>query len=152
MTELTQMIAEAEGVRTPTRKRSKAEREKIVADHNAKRAAKKKSDGAKKPAAAKAKPEPQPAKPKTTVTANNIPLNFVSDTGYVREAGYDEKTKFFYVGFAKSTWAMPSSQKEWDDFEKAIAEPNVDIDAYYRKAFRVRTGEMIPVRRKEVVA
>ena len=51
-----------------------------------------------------------------------------------------------------STWAMPSSQKEWDDFEKAIADPNVDIDSYYRKMARGRTGEMVQVRRKEVTA
>ena len=41
----------------------------------------------------------------------------------------------------------PSSTKaEWGEFEKAVADPIVEIDAYYRKAFRGRTAQMLAVR------
>jgi hypothetical protein len=65
----------------------------------------------------------------------------------VREVGYDAKTKLFYVGFAKSTWAMPSSKSEWDGVEKAIADKDVNFDTYYRATFRGRTADMLPVRK-----
>lgn len=144
MNDMMQVIAEAEGVRTPTRKRTRKELEEIHANYMKKKAAKK-TAAPKKPVA----PKPAAAvKPKQTpVYATAVPMNYVSETGYVREVAYDAKSKMFYVAFAKSTWAMPSSKAEWDGVEKAIADPNVDFDAYYRKTFRGRTAQMLPVKR-----
>lgn len=146
MTEMMKIIAETEGVRTPTRKRTQAEKDAALAEHTAKSAKRKaKSPTAKKaPVLAPTKAQDADAKPKTS-SVSAIPMNFVSATGYVREAAFDSKTKMFHIGFAKSTWAMPSSKTEWDAFEKALADPNVEIDGYYRKAFRGRTADMLRV-------
>lgn len=155
MNEFIQHIAEVEGVRTPKRKRSKKEIVESFEEFKTKRA-KTKNASAKKPAkkaAPKTTPKPAAAKNADTkpapVYAEPISLNFISPTGYVREAAYDPKTKLFYVAFAKSTWAMPSNADEWKAFEKAVADPLTEIDAYYRKTFRGRTGSMLAVRKPE---
>lgn len=158
MTEMMKVIAEAEGVRTPKKKRTAADLKKIYDDHVAKKATKRKAEIAEKTSRsakdrAKVTPKPLSAKDADKVTkvapatVEPIKMNFISANGYVREAGYDEKSKMFHIGFAKSTWAMPSSKKEWDAFEAAVADPNINIDSYYRKAFRGRTPEMIAVRK-----
>ncbi len=151
---MAQIIAETEGIRTPTKKRTRKDVENALETFNEKKAAKKAKDPAKavKPAKAKkvtpAKATVKKAAEKSpTGSANAIPLNFISPTGYVREAAFDPKTKLFYVAFAKSTWAMPSTQAEWDAFEKAVADPAIDIDAFYRKAFRGRGDQMMQVRK-----
>ena len=145
MTEFESHIAEVEGIRTPTRNRSKKEIAAAFDEHTkikkAKKLMKRVPTKTPKPTPAKsadAKPAPKFAEP--------IEMCFVSATGYVREVGYDAKTKLFYVGFAKSTWAMPSSKKEWDAVERAIADGAVNFDSYYRTAFRGRTPLMLPVR------
>lgn len=151
MTEMMKIIAETEGVRTPTRKRTQAEKDAALAEHN-ELVAKKKAARSAKPKTPKLSPtkvQNADAKPQPK-TVDAIEMNFVSATGYVREAAFDAKTKMFHIGFAKSTWAMPSSKTEWDAFEKALADPNVSIDSYYRTAFRGRTADMIAVRRSEV--
>ncbi len=156
MTEFTKIIAETEGIRTPTKKRTRKDVAEAFENFQKKKAAKKANGSAKAeksakerkaPAAKSTAAKPTGVKP-SPAYAEAIPLNFISATGYVREAGYDPKTSLFYIAFAKSTWAMPSSKKEWDDFEKAVADPNVDTDAYYRKAFRGRTASMLAVRKE----
>ena len=152
MTEMTQIIAEKEGIRTPTKKRTRKDVEEAFENFQKKKAAKKANGSAKATKSAKERKAPA-AKPTAVAKpapsyAEPIALNFISETGYVREAGYDPKTSLFYIAFAKSTWAMPSNKTEWDDFEKAVADPNVDIDAYYRKAFRGRTASMLAVRKE----
>lgn len=151
MSEMLQIIAEAEGLRTPTKKRSKKDLEKALETHKAKRAeqkAKAAKTTAKKSGTAKVQAttvKHADGKPKSK-TADPIKMNFISATGYVREAGFCSKTNMFYVGFAKSTWAMPSAAEVWTAFEKAVADPNVNIDSYYRTTFKGRTADMIAVR------
>lgn len=150
MNEFIQHIAEVEGVRTPKRKRSKKEIEASFEDFKVKRA-KTKTAKAKKTAAEPKTPKPAAAKnidkKSAPAYAEPIPLNYISPDGYVREAGYNPKTKLFYIQFAKSTWAMPSNAGEWTAFEKAVADPLINIDSYYRTAFRGRTGSMLAVRK-----
>lgn len=160
MTEMLAIIAEAEGIRTPTKRRTRKDLQAAFESFKEKRAEKRtkskpsakglkaekttkpeKAAGSSAPAEVKAKNVTKPA------GVEPIGMNFVSPTGYVREAAFDPRTNLFHIGFAKSTWAMPSTQEVWNDFEKAIADPDVDIDSYYRKAFRGRTGDMIAVRR-----
>ncbi len=158
MNDFVQIIAETEGVRTPTTKRTRKQLADAFESFKEKKAAKKKA-GVSSPHVSKGKqttPKPAAAKdadasksrPAPTY-AEPIPLNFISPTGYVRKAGYDPKTKLFYVAFGKSTWAMPSNDDEWATFEKAVADPLTDIDAHYRKAFRGRTPDMIAVKHQE---
>ncbi|MGD9564491.1 MAG: hypothetical protein AB7Q37_18855 [Pyrinomonadaceae bacterium] len=150
MNEFVQHIAEVEGVKTPKRKRSKKEIETSFDDFTKERAAKKRSakkSAASKPAAKKTAPNPDVKADRPAPTyADPIPMNFVSPDGYVREAAYDPKTKLFHVAFAKSTWAIPSNADEWKAFEKAIGDPDTNVDTYYRKAFRGRAGSMLAVR------
>ncbi len=159
MTEMAKIIAEAEGIKTPTKKRSLEDVKNAYNEFEKKKATRKAKGSAKASKSAKdrkATPKPAPArnadaKPKTTIVhAEQIKMNFISATGYVREAAFAAKTNLFYVAFAKSTWAMPSNAKEWADFEAAVADPKVDIDAYYRKMARGRTAEMQPVKHQEV--
>lgn len=169
MNEMVEIIAETEGIKTPTKKRTRKDVEKAYNEFTEKRAAKKAARKAKTPKtttdkAPKAKTGVTPAstpkktaeaKPRTAPAAlpeRPIKLNFISPTGFVREAGFDPKTKMFYVAFAKSTWAMPSDKKEWDAFEKAVADTNVDTDAYYRKMARGRAATMVSVKHVEVTA
>ncbi len=147
-------IAEVEGVKTPTKKRSKKEVEKAFGEFTEKRAASKKAKTAKTTTASKkaAKSEtPKSAAAKserpTPTYADPIPMNFISPDGYVREAAFDPKTQLFYVGFEKSTWAIPSNADQWKAFEKAVADPDTNIDSYYRKAFRGRVPDMLAVRK-----
>ncbi len=159
MTEMTKIIAEKEGVRTPSKKRSRKDVENALENFKAKKAAKPKVTDHQiisTPALRKrkqAEAEKTAAKPKTTPTVvEPIEMNFISATGYVREAAFDPKTKMFFVAFAKSTWAMPSTAEVWKTFEKAVADPLTNIDSHYRTAFRGRTADMIPVKRQEVNA
>lgn len=162
MAEMIQIIAETEGIRTPKKRRTREDVQKAFESFTEKKAAKKASGSTKAGKSAKerktATPKPTPAKDvdarstDARVTkvapkyAEPVPMNFISPDGYVREAAFDPKTSMFYIGFAKSTWAMPSTQAEWDAFEAAVADPEVNIDAYYRRAFRGRTGDMLAVR------
>ncbi len=148
MTEFMQIIAEAEGVRTPKKKRTRAEVEKAYNDHVAKKVAKKKTAKAK-PAAAKKTPAPKTGPKVTKVTPSTvepIKMNFISPTGYVREAAFDPKSKMFHVSFAKSTWARPSTAEKWATFEKAVADPTINIDQFYRQNYK-GTDDMIRVNR-----
>ncbi len=151
MNEFVQHIAEVEGVKTPKRKRSKKEIETSFDEFTKERAAKKKTAGksaAAKPAAKKSAPKQDTKADRPAPTyAEPIPMNFISPDGYVREAAYDPKTKLFHVAFEKSTWAVPSNADEWKAFEKAVADPDTSVDAYYRKAFRGRAGSMLAVRK-----
>ena len=158
MTEMTQIIAETEGIRTPKKIRTRKDVQDAFDSFTAKKAARKAAGSAKAGKSAKvraAKPTPAKdadAKPAVTKVAPKfaepIAMNFISPDGYVREAAFDPKTSMFHIAFAKSTWAMSSTQAEWDAFEAAVADPEVNIDAYYRKAFRGRTSDMIAVKRE----
>lgn len=146
MTEFMQIIAETEGVRTPKKKRTMAEVKKAYDDHVTKKAAKKKAAkskpaAAKKPVAPKAAPEVTKVPP---ATVEPIPMNFISPTGYIREAAFDPKTKMFHVAFAKSTWARPSTAEKWATFEKAVADPTINIDQFYRQNYK-GTADMVRV-------
>lgn len=165
--EMFEVIAETEGIRTPKRKRTRKELTEIYTDYVEKTEAKKKAKKqhpvidakpskalidrkkAEKEQAEKAA-EPKAEKKPAPKAVDPIQMCHVSPTGYVREAGFDAETKMFHVAFAKSTWAMPSTEKEWADFEKAVADPSVEIDRYYRTNFRGRTPQMSAVRRTEV--
>lgn len=155
MTEMLQIIAEAEGARTPTKKRTRKDVEAAFENFTKKKVAKKAAR--KKPVTdhqiistpalrnrklAEAPASPATSTPAITRVAEPVKMNFISPTGYVREVGYDPKTKLFYVAFGKSTLAFPSSPEEWAAFEVAVADSAVEIDAYYRRAFRKRTGWM----------
>ncbi|CAN5355680.1 hypothetical protein BH10ACI2_BH10ACI2_00340 [soil metagenome] len=164
MTEFTQIIAEVEGIRTPKKNRTRKDIEQAFESFTAKKAAKKtkpaeeisgkqivSSKALRDRKKAEAEKASKPAAERPT-SAEPFPLNFISATGYVREAGFDPKTNTFYVAFAKSTWARPSTQEKWDAFEKAVADPLTDIDQHYRQNFK-GTADMIPVRKgKEVSA
>lgn len=144
------VIAEVEGIKTPRKKRTKKEIEQIFAENAKETAKKKKARAAKSP---KATVTPKPtlaknadAKSQPVATADPVEMCFVSESGYVREIGYDEKKKLFHVAFAKSIWAIPSSKKVWDEAEKAIADKDINFDAWYRIMSRGRTAEMLPVK------
>ncbi len=96
------------------------------------------------------KGKPVPVTKISTKLAEPVPMNFISPTGFVREAAFDPKSKLFYVSFAKSTWAFTATAQEWETFEKAVADPLTEIDVHYRKAFRGRGADMVPVRKSEV--
>lgn len=154
MTEMMAIIAETEGIKTPTRKRTKAEVEKAYDEFvktKAEKKAAKPSTGSlsqtEKRKAAKKDTAPKPV----TVYVDPIDMTFVSTDEYVRMAGFDKKSKQIHVSFAKSTWALPSNAKEWKGFEDAIADPNINASSYYRTAFRGRTAEMLPVNPKSEV-
>lgn len=154
-------IAEVEGIKTPTKTRTREDLTKAFDSFTEKRKAKKakstkpktsaKTEKAARESKTAVKADPKP-KATAVKSAEPIAMNFISPEGFVREAAFDPKTKLFHVTFAKSTWAFPATAEEWATFEKAVADPLTNVDTHYRKAFRGRGADMMPVRKIEVTA
>lgn len=142
MTELMKIIAETEGVRTPSRKRSKKELETAVADFKKKRSAKKANKTAVAVTSVKtAKPkksvEPKVDKPVSSIEIHRIKIS--ANPGNTIAAGYDEASKRMHVEFRASVYEYPEIEKsEWQGFEATFNDKDVESGAYFRKNFRGR--------------
>lgn len=144
-----QHIAEVEGLRTPTGKKSKKDLEAGLKDLTDKRAAKKAKAETAKPAKVTEtvkdqKKDAPAAKPKASapVAIADIPRSKVTaNGGNIVSGGYDAKTKRLHVEFDKSIWEYPNTTaEEWTGLEETFSNKDVDTGAYFRKAFRGRAG------------
>jgi hypothetical protein len=145
MTELAKHIAEIEGVRTPTVKRSKKEVEKALEDFTQKRTASKKEKAAKAAAEPKAATEAKPKTERTRSTpakADIARVQIAKNPGNISEAGYEESSKRLHVMFSKGgIYEFPNTTaQEWKDLEATFVMDDVDTGSYFRKAFRGRAG------------
>lgn len=143
MTEMIQIIAEVEGIRTPTRKRTKKEIEKAMTEFTEKSAASKKAKTAtKKNGAATSTKKTAAAKTASGSSVADIKRIEVSENaGNVRSAGYDPKTQRLHIEFEKSVWEYPkTTAEEWKGLKATFTDKDVDTGAYFRKAFRGRAA------------
>lgn len=141
MHEAIKIIAEAEGLRTPTRKRSQKEIETSITDYAAKRSAKTKSAKAAKstktaePKIPKKSPAKKVVEPVASAAIERIKVT--ANPGNIVAAGYDEQSKKMHVEFSASVYAYPETPKtEWEKFHATFADKDVDTGAYFRKNFR----------------
>lgn len=152
MTEVMRIIAETEGIVTPTHKRSQAEIDKAFSERAEKKAAKKAS---KPKSSAKTEKANRDAKAngngKAPATAKPAAAKVSTQTGISREAikvnggnittaGYDPKSKAMHIEFSKgNVYEYPGTeQKDWDAFAKTFADKDVVTGNYFRKEFRGR--------------
>lgn len=149
--EAMKIIAEAEGVRTPTRKRSKKEVETTINEFTEKRKASKSKakaaksakagTSAKKPVSAKNADQPAKAVRSTGAVADIKRIAVVGQAGNVRSAGYDEKGSRLQIEFDKSIWEYPNTTAdEWKGLKASLTDKDSDTGAYFRKAFRGRAS------------
>lgn len=143
MTELMKIISETEGVRTPSRKRSKKELETAVADFKKKRSAKKANRTAAAVTSVKTVKPKKSVEPKAEKPVNSIEIDRIkisANPGNTIAAGYDEATKKMHVEFRASVYEYPEIEKaEWEGFEKTFTDREIDSGSYFRKTFRGRT-------------
>lgn len=145
MTEFMKIIAEVEGVRTPTRKRTKKEVEKAYEDHQKARAEKSakrtKAKAAKPAASAKKAATSKKAEPQAVESKPAIERVKVSENpGNIVAAGYDENSKRMHVEFKASVYEYPGIEKsEWTAFEATFEKADIDTGSYFRKNFRGKT-------------
>jgi hypothetical protein len=141
MTEALKIIAETEGVRTPTRKRTRKERAAAIADHLQKRSAAKKKKAPAKAKAAKPAAKPAAAKPAGQAVADITRTAVTANGGKIRSAGFDAKTGRLHVEWQSSIWEYPDTKPaEWKGLKATLADADVNTESYFRKEFRGRAA------------
>lgn len=143
MTEFMQIIAEAEGMRTPTKKRSKAEVETAFKDFTETRAKKKAAVKAKTPKKAQPVKTAPVKKEVTAVPVITIKREKVTtNPGNITSGGFDKKSGMLHIEFGPgNVYEFPNTtEQEWKDLRATFVNAEVDTGAYFRKAFRGRAA------------